>query len=163
MGRGDFVSSYSSITIPYVSGDNQGDLTTEIIKAFSQSGVSVSGCCGRLLLEICLFSPNDENIGYTFAYTEDGTRTKIVASNEARISATAKVTLIDQCSGRRLLGPCSITAYTDFDFEPDLSTVNSHDFALGQLEMHPQAFDVAKHPLYRCLAEKIVDYVVHNW
>lgn len=163
LGKGECISKYHSIEIPYVAGDRDGLFTSSLIQAFTQNGTLkvASRYRGQLLLEVCLFQPFEENIGYTLAV-----KTKhpdIVVSNEGRVTLTAKVSLIDRCQGTCILSPCDIVDFLDFDFEPDLSKVEDHTLSLGQLEMQPLALEVAKEPIYRKLAQKIVDYVVHSW
>lgn len=158
-GRGELSESYRTICIPYVEGDDQGIFTTALIRAFSQRGglVYQSGRAD-LILEVCLFEPIDENIGFIYAPDSN-----IVVSNEARLTLTAKISLIEAATGCPLIPSFEVTQSLDFDFEPDLGNVNFHDFSLGQLEMHNLAEDAAFPPLFRILAEKIVDYVNYSW
>ena len=116
-----------------------------------------------LVLRVCLLKPIDTNIGFAYAPNDDGSVSKIVVSNEARLTMTAIVRLIDRCTGSCILGPCEVTSSIAYDFEPDLGNVDFHAFSLGQLEMHNLALDAATPPLYTILAEKIVDYINHCW
>lgn len=159
LGRGEIVERYNSVSIPYVEGDDQGDLTTALIRSISTSGTLIyRSYCSDLLLKVCLAKPDDMNIGFTYAPDSN-----IVVSNEARLTMTATIRLIDRYTGCCVLGPCDITASLTYDFEPDLGNVNYHAFALGQLEMHNLAQDAAKPPLYTILAEKIADYINNSW
>lgn len=163
-GHGDLVAPYRTICIPYVEGDNRGQLTTSLIRTFATHGnLKPSTAGAELALEVCLMEPEDENIGFGIAPPQDGDDTKILVSNEARLTVTALVTLIDRASGCRLLGPMEVSAWLDFDFEPDLGNVNEHAFSLGQLEMHPLARDGALPALYDRLAQRIADSVLHSW
>ncbi len=163
-GKGELIAEYQSITIPYVAGDDDGFFSAELIRRFSETGtLCLSNCNGELILDVCLFEPDDENIGYIYARNEDEELTKKVVSHEGRLSISAKVTVREAATGACLLGPCEIDSFLDFDFEPDLATFEDHEFALGQLEMHPLAIDAAMQSLYERLAQKIVDYVIHSW
>lgn len=165
LGRGEIIERYASVCIPYAEGDTQGNLTTALIRAMTTKGVlAYQSYSADLLLRVCLFEPDDENIGFDYAPPEmDGKKVKILVSNEARLTLTARISLIDRITGECVLGPTNISSWIDFDFEPDLSNVGFHAFALGQLEMHNLAQDAAFHPLYALLAEKIVDYVNYSW
>ncbi len=165
-GRGDIAERYCSVCVPYVEGDNEGVLTTALIRSLTTSGALAYRSYGSdLVLKVCLLPPRDTNIGFAYAPDdkEDDGFKDIVVSNEARLTMTAKVALIDRCTGECILGPCEVTSSLTYDFEPDLSNVDFHDFSLGQLEMHTLAQDAATPPLYSLLAEKIVSYVNHCW
>lgn len=163
-GKGEKLAEYQSITIPYVAGDDDGLFTADLIRRFSESGtLCVSNSCGELILEVSLCEPEDENIGFIYARKEDGRLTKKVVSHEGRVRLLAEVTVREASTGSCILGPCRIDSWIDFDFEPDLSTFEDHEFSLGQLEMHPLALDAAMVPLYDKLTQKIVDYVIHSW
>ncbi|MFZ0565234.1 MAG: LPS assembly lipoprotein LptE [Chlamydiales bacterium] len=161
-GQGNLSNCYSTICIPYVQGDEKGLLTNALIRTITtRTALTYSSQGAQLLLKVCLFEPIERNIG--FDYSTIPGEDNIVVSNEGRLTLTAEVSLIDQCTGGCLMGPMKITSWIDYDFEPDLSNVNFHDFALGQLQMNNLAKDAAYPPLYILLAEKIVDYVDHSW
>lgn len=163
-GRGDFVEKYSTISIPYVEGDHDGILTGEIIHKISARGALryvKSG--GDLILTVCLADPNDENIGFTYVKNNEGVLTNILAANEARLTLVAKISVIEACSGRTVIGPVHVVSSLTYDFEPDYRRFNFHNFALGQLEVHNLAEDAAFRPVYNDLAQKIVDYVSYSW
>jgi hypothetical protein len=165
-GRGEVCQRYSTVCVPYVEGDKDGLFTSALIKAFTTSGCLAYGGYGSdLALKVSLLPPEDINIGYEYAPADEATgfSSNVVVANEARLTLVASVLLIDRRTGMTVLGPLKIGRYLDYDFEPDLSTVNFHAFSLGQLEMHNLAEDAAFPALYKLLAEKIVDYVNHGW
>lgn len=165
-GRGELVSCYDSVCIPYVEGDNQGLLTTALIRTMTTRGtLAYRSSCSDLVLRVCLQKPIDDNIGFAYApddEADDGV-TNIVVSNEARLTTTAVIRLIDRRTGCCILGPCDVTTSITYDFEPDLGNVDFHAFSLGQLEMHNLAQDAATPPLYDLLADKIIDTITHAW
>jgi len=164
LGYGGVTSSYRTISIPYVEGDEQGRLTSALIRTVTQTGnLRFVTCRGDLELCVCLEAPEDDNIGFIYAPESNGSLSNIVVSNEARLSIDAKVSVIERRTGQRVLGPVTIPTDVTFDFESDLSNVNFHAFSLGQLEMFNLAKDAAFVPLYDRLAQKIVDYVNHCW
>ena len=162
LGRGEVIERYGSVCIPYVEGDEKGLLTTALVRTMTTKGaLAYRTLSSDLILRVCLYEPIDRNIGFTYAPEPD--LSKVVVSNEARLTMTASVRLIDKCTGECVLGPCDITSSLAYDFEPDLSTFDAHAFSLGQLEMHNLALDAASPPLFTLLAEKIVDFVNHGW
>lgn len=163
-GKGEIVERYCTISVPYVEGDDEGCLTDAIVKELAiKSRLVYQRNGGDLVLNVCLFDPCDENIGFIFTRDEEGDPIKVLAANEARLSVVAKVTLLDVCTGDYILGPITIATSVTYDFEPDFTHVNFHAFSLGQLEMHNLAQDVAFRPLFKNLAQKIVDYVSYCW
>lgn len=165
-GKGELIQKYHSICIPYVEGDDQGYLTTALVRNMITNGALAYRSYGAdLVLKVCLQEPVDTNIGFQYApkKEEEFGYSNIVVSNEARLTMTATIRLIDRHTGDCVLGPCDITAALTYDFEPDLTNVSYHKFSLGQLEMHNLARDAATPPLYSLLADKIVDYVNHGW
>ncbi len=162
-GRGGIRDCYSTISVPYVEGDDTGLMTNALVRTLStKGGLSYLSSGAQLLLKVCLFEPIDENIGFIYAPEKDGGISNIVVSNEARLRLIAEVSLIDCCSGECVLGPLEISSSIDYDFESDLSNVQAHAFSLGQLEMNNLAKDAAFPSLYTLLAEKIVDYVRYS-
>ncbi len=163
-GKGSIDEQYSTISIPYVEGDWEGILTSALIRRFSANGaLEVVNGGGDLCLSVCLLEPQREIIGYIIAPVEDTDGKKVLFSNEARLTLTAVVTVTDKRSQCTLFGPLEISAYLDYDYEPDLTSVDDHAFSLGQLEMRNLAEDAARPSLFFLLAEKIVDYVIFCW
>ncbi|MCH9608688.1 MAG: hypothetical protein S4CHLAM45_12690 [Chlamydiales bacterium] len=160
LGTGALAERYKTVTVPYVQGDSQGILTKALVeKIASQSMLRYSNNEGDLLLKVCIPSPKSQNIGYRYAPNNS----KVVVANEGRLSQEATITLVDCANNCTVLGPTTVLATFDYDFEPDMGTVNQHAFSLGQLEMNSLAKDGATPALYNLLAEKIVDYVNNSW
>lgn len=103
--------------------------------------------------------PHDETIGFKYAPRNK----KILTPEEARLSLAAEVTLVDLATGKTIFGPTIISSTITYDFESDFSNLNFHEFSLGQLEMRPLAKDNAFCPLYKILAQKIVDCLSLSW
>ncbi len=152
------------VSVPYIEGDLDGAFTAAVVHQVSTRNAFVySTCGGTHSLRICLMEPKLENIGFRFAPDKQGAISKITAATEARLTARAKVSLIECSTGRVLLGPVEVFSYLDYDFESDFSNVNLHAFSLGQLEMNQQASDNTYARLNDLLAQKIVDYVEGSW
>ncbi|MBI2810201.1 MAG: hypothetical protein HYX67_05160 [Candidatus Melainabacteria bacterium] len=163
-----------TITVPYIKGDLEGVLNNEIVRALSTSGqfeCVQSG--GALTLEAAILSEGDDRVGYR--YDRDPTngkrRTNIIGT-ENRLNVTAEVKLIDAHSGELLMGPQQVKAFTVYDYYDnnsikDLTFIGPNgqpqkvlDFSLGQLDSVEGAHDDSFTPLFRMLAQKIVDGVI---
>ncbi|MCH9627601.1 MAG: hypothetical protein S4CHLAM2_12420 [Chlamydiales bacterium] len=165
-GRGEILEQYSSVCIPYVEGDGEGLLTAALIRSMTTGGGLAYRSYGAdLQLKVCLMEPVDTNIGFAYAPRDPGDQefSDIVVSNEARLTMTAVIRLIDRRTGCLVLGPCEVTSSLTYDFEPDLGKADVQDFSLGQLVMHNLAIDGATPPLYTLLSNKIVDFINHSW
>lgn len=152
-----------TLSVPYVTGDVDGCLTTSLIQKIERtSGLSYSCFAPSTVLTVCLQGVSEDNIGFRYAPSVESTggSSRILAAEEARLTAVATCTLIDCASGETLFGPQEIAAYITFDFEPDFSNIDFHEDSLGQLERYPLAKDAALVPLYDKLAQKIVDYIL---
>ena len=115
---------------------------------------------------------NNEQIGYRRNRGSDGTIKKSIMPTEGRETAVAEVTLIDNNTQKIVWGPQQIRAevdndYVDQDSLNDLSFVNPQGnrvtvltFSLGQLESIASAQEAALTPLYRTLAQKIIDAIL---
>lgn len=163
-GRGELAERYSTISIPYVEGDQKGELTTEIIKKLSASGAFryvTNG--GDLLLKIKIIELYDQNIDFRYDRKKRGELKKSIIPTESRFTVVAEVLLVEFGTGQTIRGPTRITASTDFDHTYYTTRDEINIFSLGQLSDIDVARDAAKHPLNRHLAERIVDYVINSW
>lgn len=164
----------SSLSIPYVEQDIDGQLTDELVKAFSASGVfTYRPSCGALELSVKIFEQDNKCLGWRYNRNAEGKRNKDLICTEGRRHIAAEVTLIDTLNDEILVGPTVVQADLDFDYyEPDslqdLSFINaagkrqtSIKFSLGQLDSTEGAYDAAWTPLSRLLAKKILDHILH--
>ncbi|SPN73788.1 hypothetical protein C10C_0634 [Chlamydia serpentis] len=158
--------SHAGIFIAPIKEDHHGQLTSALIYEFSKRSLPISGrnSCAGYTLKIELVNPIDENIGFTYAPNKPGDKTQrhFIVSNEGRLSLSAKIQLINNHTGEVLLDQCVSRESVDFDFEPDLGITNTHEFALGQLEMHNEAIKSARRILSVRLAEMIVQQVYYD-
>jgi hypothetical protein len=158
-----------TLTVPFVAGDEEGILTAEVISALSSSGlVDVIHQGGEYCLRIAIQSGGNDNIGFRRDPQKvDGKVRRNLLAIEARRSLAIEATLY---RGEELIsGPFLLAAAVDYDFVDgdsiqDLTFINPAGqlvtvlpFSLGQLEPLESAQDAATKPLYRQLAQKIVD------
>jgi outer membrane lipopolysaccharide assembly protein LptE/RlpB len=157
----------TTISIPYVEGDVNGQLTDQLVRAFSTSGdFKYAYVEGRVTLRVVLVDRHAEPIGWRYEKEESGSIEDELIAVEGRRFLTAEVQLIDSATEEILYGPETITAMMDYDYyEPDviqdLSFVNSFgirqssvQFSLGQLDSSEAAYDDVFSPLAQKLAKK---------
>lgn len=162
-GRGDLSQNYSTISVPYIAGDQQGELTTELIKKISTSGAfRYVQCGGDLTLKIKLVDFNEENINFRYDRKKSGHLKKSIIPIETRVKGIAEVSLIESGSGKVIRGPTRVTASVEFDHTYYATWDEINVFSLGQLNDIEGARDAVMQPLNRALAEHIVDYLINS-
>jgi hypothetical protein len=163
-GRGELAQRYATISVPYAEGDQEGDLTTQVIKNLSTSGAfRYVNTGGDLILKIKLIEVRDENIDFRYDRKKRGKLKHSIIPTETRLTVLAEVSLIESGTGQMIRGPTQITASTEFDHTYYSTRDEINVFSLGQLTDIDAAQDAAMHPLNRHLAERIVDYVINSW
>lgn len=169
---------HNTISVPFIKGDANGQLTSELIHALSASGhYEFRKSNSNLELLVTLVSEGDERIGYRYDRnpTTEKLRKNIVGvENRETISVEAK--LIDVYTQQVILGPEIITASADYDYvdynsirdltfiQPSGKPTTIINFSLGQLDSIEGAHDDARTPIFRKLAQKIVDgLIISSW
>lgn len=159
-----------TISIPYISGDPEALLNNELVYQLSASGrFSCVQSHGDLTLQVTLQSDSEERIG--FRYDRDnpsGDLEKNLLGVENRRIVFAQISLIENGSGKVLVGPCEVEASVEYDYtDPgsprDLLFAEKQaimPFSLGQLDSAEGAHDDSARPLYRKLSQKIVTGLV---
>jgi hypothetical protein len=161
----------ATISVPYIKGDLEGHLSTELVRALCNSGhfdCVQSG--GELVLEASIIGDGDDRIGYRFDRNPStGELRDNIVGTENRRTITAVVTLIDTYNNATVLGPQVVKAHADYDYVDsnsirDLVFTSTNgvpakvlDFSLGQLDSVDGAHDDTSTLIYRSLAQKIVD------
>ncbi len=165
-----------SLTIPYVQGDTDGMLTDELTRQCAQSGLFE--CVqngGEYTLKVKMIADSNNRIGYRYdRNAQTGQVKKNLIPVEYRRSVLAEVTFIRSCSEEVIFGPEAIFADGEFDsVNPsvldDLTFVNPLgirekiiQFSLGQLDSEEGGTDNVRVPLYRQLAQSIVDGMINH-
>jgi hypothetical protein len=174
-GTSDNASTRETLSIPYIQGDSAGQLTNELTQQVSSTGAfRCVQTGGRYTLKVAVLSDGSERIG--FRYDRKGTHNKrredLVAIENRRL-IVAEVTLIDSLTNETVLGPEIVKADAEYDYTNPNSIRDLRfkaggfsqptiDFSLGQLDSIEGAQDAASTPLYRHLAQKIVDGIMLN-
>jgi len=165
------------VSVPFISGDEQGVLTSEIISALSSSGmVRISSSMPEYRLQVCVLKQNNETIGFRRdrQKVHGGVKKNLLACEGRRV-LEAEVMLRHVDTGEVAWGPYRLAADADYDYvdgdsiqdltfvAPDGSPMIVLPFSLGQLESVESAQEAATQLLYRRLAKKIVDAFSAEW
>jgi hypothetical protein len=159
-----FAPRYSTISVPFVQGDWDGNLTAAIVEQIGRTGCyRYQSSGGALTLQVQILDFDDRNIGFRYDRDRKGHLRHTIIPTETRLTASVEVSLIDAASQTTLLGPVCLTAWVDFDhdYESPLNSVNI--FSLGQLNDYDAAYDAVYRPLNRALSQKIVDFICDSW
>lgn len=164
-----------TISVPFVKGDEDGTLTTEIISTLSASGLAdVISMGGQYRLEVNVLANSDEKIGFRVdpQKVEGKVRRNLLAC-EGRKNMTVEATLY---RGEKIAyGPFKITTDAEYDYvdgdsardltftNPDGTLVTVLPFSLGQLESVESAKQASTRPLYSRISQKIVDAIFSEW
>ena len=160
-----------TLSIPLITGDEEGCLTAELIRAFHRSGlVAVCREGGDYRLHVSLLKQDVTTIGFRRDIERiSGKPKKYLIASEARKSLTLEVFFYEGTTDRIAFGPYLITSDADFDYimgdsledlvfsTPSDPLVVVLPFSLGQLEPMESAQEAANKPLYTHLSQKIVD------
>jgi hypothetical protein len=163
-----------TLSVSFVQGDNDGTLTCELTRQLTSSGAfRLVQQGGRYLLKVALVGGDNQRIGYRYDRDDvSGKLQKNLVGTENRRLVTAEISVVDTSTGQMTLGPLQIHADADHDFVGThslrgLTFINSSgkretalSFSLGQLDSIEGAQDDVAVPLYRVLAQKIVDGMI---
>lgn len=160
-----------TITVPYVSGDPKGLLVDALCRSLAASGDFCPVLTGGDL-KLCLSIVSEETNWIGYRYDREpvsGVLEQNLLPTEGRKAICATVSLIDERTGEMLIGPHLVRANAEFDFiEPnslrDVSFIDCcgkretvMQFSLGQLDSAPAGLTNSLVPLYRELADRVVD------
>lgn len=152
-----------TISIPYVQGDDDGQLTAALIHQVSISGEYVYRTTGgEYVLEARIIDDTYENIGFRYDRSKKGCLEDYIIPVEMRAGLLIEVQVIAFCSAEVVLGPNRL--FADLDYDHDYYSIRDgiNVSSLGQLTDIDSAEDAAKTPLYRKLAEKVVSWLIYS-
>ncbi len=157
-----------SLSIPYFSGDYEGELTQAVVRACAHSFAFdyTSSSEGRWTLIGAICTDEVEDIGFTYDLTGNSNplekRQNPLIANEGKRKVKVKVSLVDSLSGKVVYGPFFVDASVCFDFiNPDFrkdvlfGSTETIAFSLGQLDSRFGAQQAAAGKAYRGIAEQI--------
>lgn len=149
-----------TISVPYVLGDGDGNLTAAIVREISSSlNFEHRNQDGELLLIVEVVNVANENIGFRYEQIHTREFKRSIIPVETRMIATVQVSLIDAATRCAAIPTVRLSASIDFDHEYNATYTDSNVFSLGQLSDADAAFAAASDPLNRLLAKKIIDYI----
>jgi len=147
------------IGVPYVIGDRDGYITSELIHALTASGYQYDRYGGDVVLRVEVLEVVEDDIGFRFERKEDDKIERSIISSEERLKAIVQVAVVDSVQCRDVIEPFIITADVEFDHEYYSSPNDINERSLGQLTDIDGARDAARRPLARTIAQRIVDYL----
>jgi len=149
-------SAKKTVRVPYVQGDNSGELTAALTEALDDQ---ISFCVdesGQYELQVQLLDSKEEKIGYRYDPIErEKEGKKVLILNESRAKTLAKVSLIDRHTAEVIKGPAHILGNVEYDHQENTLDNDIQDFSLGQLSDVDTIHEVRNIPIYRDLALKI--------
>lgn len=158
------LAQYETLSIPYVEGDQKGELTSEIIKKMIFAGkLRYVAYGGDLTLKLRIMEWHEDNVDFRYDRKRSGKLKKSLIPTETRLTGIVEMTLIENATGKVIQGPVRVKASTEFDHTYYSARDEINVFSLGQLTDIDDARDVVMTPLSRNLAEKIVDCVLNCW
>lgn len=166
-----------SVYVPWIAGDEDGNITSEIIRTLNESGlVSVSRKQGDYRLQVEIQKAETKIIGFRRDIELiRGKPTKNLIATEGRKGICVSATLYVGDSDQIAYGPYEVSADADYDYVvgdaiKDLAFSTSQNplvvvlpFSLGQLESNEAAQEAATKPICARLAQKIVDAIAAEW
>ncbi|HEX2580192.1 MAG TPA: LPS assembly lipoprotein LptE [Rhabdochlamydiaceae bacterium] len=159
----------TTISIPYVEGDAQGQLTSELIRQVTNSNLyRFVKSDGEVCLRVAIVNDKSDIVGFQYDLTsKKGKIERNLMPEENRRTITAQVTLTDALTQEVIVGPVNVKVSTDYDYI-DVNSLKEVSFvdeqgkrqktitySLGQLDSIEGAEDAALTPIYRQLAQKI--------
>lgn len=166
-----------TIQVPFISGDIDGDFTSQLIQKLHESPFfTYTNVGGDYQLDVKVLSKDDEQIGYRKDRLRiDGSLKRNIRPVEGRriLSVLAKV--VNKRSKEIIWGPYTISADADYDYVDgdslfDLTFIGPTgarttvlSFSLGQLESKFSAQLAADKPLYRQLSHTLVEAIAAEW
>lgn len=160
----NFLDKYSTISVPYIKNDPEGEFTSVLVHKLASSGnwrYLTDG--GELILEVEVLDTKHEHVGFRYYRDANGNLRDQIVPSEDRVSILTKVQVIERSSGKVVMGPTHIFSSIDTDFDPMIDEDNLIRFSMGQLDFIGTARQIAHQPLFVSLSEKIVDYISSYW
>lgn len=147
-----------TLSVPYVEGDQDGYLTSEIIHELIASGYHYTQSGGDVILRIAVLEVIEDDIGFRFEQEKDRSLLDSIISSEMRLKAEVRVEAIDSLRCCPVLEPFVIIVDVEFDHDY-YSSPKDINRTLGQLTDIDSAREAAFRPLNRKIARQIVEYL----
>lgn len=138
---------FQSLHIPPIHGDQYSHFRSALMKGCIQEFSLPSHSESPWLLRLESLNITEEYID--FCYEDPLSSEKRVSPSTTRLSASAKISIIEKISSRIIFAPQTLSVFIDFDHEAGL-THPSHQFSKGQLDLK----NASQEKLIPVLAEK---------
>ncbi len=177
-GQGEAPWIGSTISVPYVEGDTDGQITASLIRQIQTSGlfryVDRGGCHQ---LKVKVVECRDENTGFRYDQVNGGTEagdnapgqnydlglTNTLIPIESRKWILVQVEVFESGNCEAIAGPVCISAFVDYDHGYHLLNNQLNVFSIGQLTDISVAGEAVARPLSEAVARSIVDYLLNAW
>ncbi|MEG0037020.1 MAG: hypothetical protein RSB82_01025 [Victivallaceae bacterium] len=153
----------STFYIAGIPDDEQGILQATIITELIKRNYRFCPDNSKAYLNITVTELKniEESTGFTFApQTQEQPKRRFLVSNESKLISCAVITVKNPAGVIITSFTVELDAY--YDFQPDLGVENYHNFALGQFEMHGEAYKTAQQTVYRQLGTLIAQRVFYE-
>lgn len=155
----------STLSIPYIEGDLDGELTNIVIQKITALGYSIlSSENSDFIIQARIKSDRVDPIGFQF--DPNCKENKRVITNENRRTLLLEFSILSTKTKEKFLGPYFIKESIDYDFQDDYpcqdSTVNQQsylNFSLGQLDNREAAFSASANPLFHKTANRMAETI----
>ena len=162
-----------AIEVPYVVDDHEGKLTNALAYALSTTAqYRYVQKRGDWVLKVAVLSDKNDRIGYRYDRNPvSGKLKESIAAAENRKHITAEVKVIKASTGELVLGPQKIKVSAAYDYDDpsvlfDLAFTDPQsgatqpliDVSLGQLDSVAAAGENAVEPIYKELAQRIIEW-----
>lgn len=163
-GYDNKLSAYKTISVPYVQGDSEGNLTSVLTKTLVDSGIlEYKAFDSDVSLIVQIQGSKVEDVGYNRQYNAEGQIETWMNPNERRLSVLVNVSVIDEATQKTILGPVPLSMSVKYDFDQQFSEDNLVQFSLAQYNFFENSERIAYESLNQRLSRLIVDYLVNAW
>ena len=159
-----------TVTVPFIIGDKNGDLTAALIEELDKSPTfSFVQEDGTYQLVVKMVNSNDRQIGFRYRTNDlTGAILDKMSPTESRKSLKVSAELVHSITGETVVGPVIVESDFDYDYADsqsyrDLAFTDAQgntqtvlNASLGQLDAEEDASSIAKVQLHKRVAKKVV-------
>lgn len=164
VGYGDISCRYRTFCVPFVEGDEYGELTRSLVEEVSaRTGLRYQSAGSELVLIVRVIEAREKNIGFRYDTDAVAVDTRNVIPAETRLELFVEVCLYDCACEQVVMGPKVVSGRLDYDHDHYSNSGGVNLFSLGQLNDIDIAQDMARRPAFREVAKNVADYIVNGW
>ncbi|MBI3900886.1 MAG: hypothetical protein HY324_01890 [Chlamydiia bacterium] len=151
-------TSLPLVAVPFIAGDTEGTLTSELTQALASSGLAQVALSDKAayFIDAQIVGANNSVIGYRWDKEK-------LEGSEGRKTLAVEVSLREKEGGKAIFGPIQVETSVDYDYAAEEGAKNLLPFSLGQLVAQDLAEETALRPLEEDLARKVVDALFRSW